>query len=84
MNEDYHEQERIEKELLDYIRILNKSKEKQIKELSKESRIPKPVALSSLKSPLSNKTTIELSQDELDSKVRNLADLIIKYGREIL
>jgi hypothetical protein len=78
MNEDY-EQERIEKELLEYIRILNKSKE-----LTKEPKISKPVALSSLKSPLSNKTTIELSQDKLDSKVRNLADLIIKYGREIL
>jgi hypothetical protein len=82
MSSDYHEQEALEKELLDYIRILNKSKEKQTKELTKEPKISKPIALSNLRSP-GNKN-VELSKDDVKTMLDRISNLIIRYGKEVM
>jgi len=78
-----HQQELTEKELLDYIRIIEKVREKQSAELSKVSKIPKPVALSSLRSPIS-KSNVELSEDNVKSMLDRVSNLIIRYGKEVM
>ena len=82
MSSNYLEEERIQKELEEYVRILEKLREDQNKELSK----PKPsraICLSNLKSPIS-KSNIELSEDNVKSMLDRVSNLIIRYGRELL
>jgi hypothetical protein len=85
MSEDYHQKERIEKELLDYIRILNKSKEEQTKELTKEPKIPaKPISLSNLPSPISNRSKELSNNDNIQNLLEKCSTCLIEYGRKVL
>jgi hypothetical protein len=75
------EQERIERELLEYIKILEAKKDKD-RELSEESKIPsKPVCLSSLQSPVMSHSEVSEDQKQLLDRV---SSLIIEYGRRVL
>jgi hypothetical protein len=76
-------EDRLIEELTEYYEILEKLRQDQAKELNKESEIPsKPVALSNLKSPISNSRTT--SSNELDTKLKYCVDCIIEYGRRTL
>jgi hypothetical protein len=81
MSSDYHNEEALERELEQYRKILEKLRQKSEPELSKESKISKPVALSSLPSPISNKN-VELSNNELDDKIKYCVNCLIKYGSQ--
>ena len=67
------------KELMEY---LEKLREDQNKELSKTSKISKPIALSNLKSP-SNKN-VELSNNELNDKIKYCVNCLLKYGSQFV
>jgi hypothetical protein len=78
------EEERVNAEIESYVKILRKLREKSNEQELKESKIPsKPICLSSLRSPISNRN-LELSKDELNEKLRHCADCLIKLGREVL
>jgi hypothetical protein len=77
------ESERLEREIQIYKRLIEKAKKN--KELSnvKESKVP--ICLSNLKSPLSNRNSIELSnKEELQKKIKQCSECLIAYGKELL
>jgi hypothetical protein len=78
------EQERIESEIAEWKRLIQKLKQKNEQELSKEPKIlSKPICLSNLKSP-DGSTNIKLSKSELSEKVRYCVNCILKLGEEVL
>jgi hypothetical protein len=81
MSSDYHDEEALERELEQYRKILQKLRQEQNKELSKTTKISKPIALSNLKSPIS-KSNVELSNNELDDKIKYCVNCLIKYGSQ--
>lgn len=79
------EQERIESEIAEWKRLIEKAKKN--KELSniKESKTDTvTVCLSNLRSPIDNRS-IELSnKEELQNKIRRCSECLIAYGKELL
>jgi len=79
---DYHIKESQIRELQEYLKILEKLREQQNKELSKTTKISKPIAFSNLRSP--DNKNVELSEDNVKSMLDRISNLIIRYGREYL
>ena len=81
---DYHIKESQIRELQEYLKILEKLKEDQNKELSKTTKISKPIALSSLPSNKENLATALLDSSNIQNLLDRCSNLIIRYGKEIL
>ena len=73
--------ERLEQEIAEYERLISKAKKKEFS--TENTKLSKSICLSSLPSPRNNR--IELpSKEDLSSKCSRCADLLLRYGREVL
>jgi len=75
------ELERLEKEIKEYQRLIDKAR-KNVELYEKEPKIPESICLSSLPSP-EIRTQLS-SKEDLNSRCRRCADLLLMYGREVL
>jgi len=72
---------RLNSEIEHYKRLIDKAKKN--KDLSNiDSKISKPISLSDLPSP-ENRSQLS-SKEDLSSKCSRCADLLLRYGREVL
>ena len=73
---------RLNSEIEHYKKLIDKARKN--KDLSNiDSKISKPISLSDLPCLKSNRDS-ELSKENLSSKCRECADLLLRYGREVL
>ena len=75
------ELERLEKEIKEYQRLIDKAKKKELS--TENTKLSKSICLSSLPSPRNNRTELS-SKEDLNLKCRECASLLLRYGREVL
>ena len=80
ISEVSYELERLQKEIKTYQKLIDKAKKKEL--FTENTKLSKSVCLSSLPSP-KNRTQLS-SKEDLNSRCRRCADLLLRYGREVL
>ena len=80
ISEVSYELERLQKEIKTYQKLIDKAKKKELS--TENTKLSKSICLSTLPSP-ENATQLS-SKEDLNSRCRRCADLLLRYGSEVL